>query len=296
MKLSLKHLALCALALTLAACGGGGKIYQPFTPTVIYTFGDGLVDAGQTGTRYTINSTDQVNKPTYSLPEYVAKGYGLPLLPQAQGGNAWGQGKSTVAVMQTQISARLAAGSFSDGDLIIISAGMEDVMRETESVLTGAVTLNVAETTIKNQAQALLNQLMALERAGARHIYVIPPYDMGRTPWAFNLGQTYPGAAGLAGKLSDLFYNQMLVESSSRYSFFPASLREQMKVYTNPASSYIATKPACKSPGSTDASACFDDNLEITPEQYVFADGYHPTPGILRSLAGLLRDGVQNRW
>ena len=294
MKFRVKHLALCALVFTLAACGGGGKIYLPFTPTVIHTFGDGLVDAGQTGKRYTINSTDQATKPTYSLPEYLAQGYGLPLLPQAQGGNAWGQGKSTVADLQTQINTRLAAGNFTEGDLLVISAGMEDVMRETESVVSGSISLGQAEINVKVQARLLLSQLEVLEAAGARHIYVLPVYDMGRTPWGLKQSQIYPGAAGFASALSDIFYNEMLVKSRSRYSLFSRSLREQMKLFTDPASSNNATVAVCI---PLDASQCSDTDLvSTTPELYVFADGYHPTPGILRSLAGLSRDEIKNRW
>ena len=306
MKLSLKYLALCALAITLSACGGGGKIYLPFTPTTIHTFGDGLVDAGQTGKLYTINSTDQATKPTYSLPEYVAQSYGLPLLPQAQGGNAWGQGKSTVADLQTQINTRLAAGSFSDGDLIIISAGMEDVMRETASTLDGTIPLQQAEANTKTQARLLVRQLEVLERAGARHIYVLPVYDMGRTPWALKLGVTHVNAVTVATELSNAFHNEVLGESFSnsniKNTLFSPTMRTRMAQFTDIdfASATGITNvsdPVCKPPGDVDASACLDDNLvSTTPLQYAFADGYHLTPGILASLAAMTRDEVKNRW
>lgn len=306
MKLSLKHLALCALTLLLAACGGGGKIYQPFTPTVIYTFGDGLVDAGQTGKRYTINSTDQATKPTYSLPEYVARSYGLPMLPQAQGGNAWGQGKSTVADLQTQINTRLAAGSFSDGDLIIISAGMEDVMRESESALNGTISLGIAMANVQAQGRQLVRQLEVLERAGARHIYVLPVFDMGRTPWARKLGLSNVNAVSVASALSEAFHNEVLQESyrhsDIRYTLFSPTMRTRMAQFTDikfaPSTGITnVSDPVCKPPGDVDASACLDDNLvSTTPLQYAFADGYHLTPGILASLAAMTRDEVKNRW
>ena len=306
MKLSLKHLALCALTFLLAACGGGGKIYLPFTPTTLHTFGDGLVDAGQTGKRYTINSTDPATKPTYSLPEYVAQSYGLPLLPQTQGGNAWGQGKSTVADLQTQINTRLAAGNFNDGDLIIISAGMEDVMRESESALNGTISLGLAMANVQTQGRLLVRQLEVLERAGARHIYVLPVFDMGRTPWAHKLGLSNVNAVAVASALSDAFHNEVLQESyrhsDIRYTLFSPTMRTRMAQYTDielaPSTGITnASDPVCKPPGDVDASACLDNNLvSTTPLQYAFADGYHLTPGILNNLAAMTRDEVQNRW
>ena len=307
MKFSVKHLALCALTITLAACGGGGKIYLPFTPTALHTFGDGLVDAGQTGKIYTINSTDQLTKPIYSLPQMVAQGYGLPLQPQAQGGTAWAQGKSTVADMQTQINTRLAAGNFTDGDLILIAVGMEDVKRETESALNGTSNLGLAMANVQTQARLLVRQLEVLERAGARHIYVLPVYDMGRTPWAYKLGQTYVNAVSVATELSRAFHDEVLQESyrhsDIRYTLFSPTLRTRMAQFTNPADFAGATgitnasDPVCKPPGDVDASLCLDDNL-VDPAylQYAFADGYHPTPGILGSLAGMALDEVKNRW
>ena len=306
MKLSLKHLALCALAFTLAACGGGGKIYLPFTPTVIHTFGDGLVDAGQTGKRYTINTTDPVANPIFSLPEYVAQSYGLPLKPQAQGGNAWGQGKSTVADLQTQINTRLATAKFSDGDLILISAGMEDVMRESASALSGTVSLGIATANVQTQARLLVRQLEVLERAGARHIYVLPVYDAGHTPWAYKLGQTYVNATSVASALSEAFHNEVLQESyrhsDIRYTLFSPTMRTRMAQYVDvnnaPATGITnASDPVCKPPGDVDASACLDNNLVSTsPLQYAFADGYHLTPGILNNLAAMTRVEVQSRW
>ena len=306
MKFSVKHLALCALTITLAACGGGGKIYLPFTPTALHTFGDGLVDAGQTGKRYTINSTG-TNPPIKSLPEIVAQGYGLPLTPEQQGGNAWGQGKSSVADMQTQINTRLAAGNFTDGDLIIISAGMEDVMRETESALNGTSNLGLAMANVQTQARLLVRQLEVLERAGASHIYVLPVYDMGRTPWAYKLGQTHVSATRIATDLSNAFHDEVLRESY-RNSFinktlFSPTLRTRMAQFTNPADFAGATgitnasDPVCKPPGDVDAALCLDNNLvDAAYLQYAFADGYHPTPGILGSLAGMALDEVKNRW
>lgn len=308
MKFSVKHLALCALTITLAACGGGGKIYQPFTPTALLTFGDGLVDAGQTGKIYTINSTDQLTKPIYSLPVLVAQGYGLPIKPQAQGGTAWGQGKSTVADLQTQINTRLAtASSFTPGDLILIAVGMEDVRRETESALTGATSISLATANVQTQARLLVRQLEVLERAGARHIYVLPVYDMGRTPWAYKLGLSYVNATSIATELSGVFHDEVLQESyrhsDIRYTLFSPTLRTRMAQFTDPTNYAGATgitnasDPVCKPPGDVDASLCLDDNLENAAySQYAFADGYHPTPGILGSLASMTLEEVKNRW
>ena len=308
MKLNVKHLALCALTITLAACGGGGKIYDPFTPTALHTFGDGLVDAGQTGKIYTINSTDQATKPIYSLPEMVAQAYGLPLKPQAQGGTAWGQGKSTVADLQTQINTRLTTtSSFTPGDLILIAVGMEDVKRETESALNGTISLGLAMANVKTQARLLVRQLKVLERAGARHIYVLPVYDMGRTPWAYKLGLSYVNAGSVATELSRAFHDEVLQESyrqsDIRYTLFSPTLRTRMAQFTNPADFAGATgitnasDPVCKPPGDVDASLCLDNNLvDAAYLQYAFADGYHPTPGILGSLAGMALDEVKNRW
>ena len=184
---------------------------------------------------------------------------------------------------------------------------MEDVKRETESALNGTSNLGLAMSNVKTQARLLVRQLEVLERAGARHIYVLPVYDMGRTPWAYKLGQSHVSATRIATDLSNAFHDEVLSDSY-RNSFinrtlFSPTLRTRMAQFTNPADFAGATgitnasDPVCKPPGDVDALLCLDDNLvSTTPFRYAFADGYHPTPGILGSLAGMALDEVKNRW
>lgn len=298
--------ALLCLAV-LTGCGDSGKTYEPFAASAISTFGDGLLDAGQTGSLYTINSTDPAT-PSLSIGQHLASNWGLTLKPQSQSGMAYAQGLSTVAGTIAQVDARLAQGGFTAGELVLVSAGMEDVRAQVQAIASGSVTVEQAHAQLKEQATQLVRQLERMEAAGARHIYWMPVYDLGRSPWAINLATTLPNAQTIASNAASIFNSQMSLvgetQSTLKYTLFSPTIRSRMSVILNTDNSSTTgftniTQPVCSGAGATDASKCTTDTLAVTTAEaaaYAFADAHHPTPLVLASLASYALSDIKSRW
>lgn len=301
-------------AAVLAGCGGSGKVYEPLRPSAIYTFGDGIVDDGQNGGRiYTINSSDPA-RVVYSLPHLVASGYGLPIKPQAQGGTAWGQGGTRIADLRTQVQSQLAAASFSSfsgQELIILSAGMEDLIQETQAVLAGGSTLAVAQANIQTQVRGYGQAMLQLHGKGARYIYILPPYDLSQSPWMTTLKTTQPNAPAVYLSLFSTFTSALAQEAESvngqtQSILLSPGFRTRMGYYTDPsnrennAGTSIVDTALCAGAGATDASLCTDATLITTDGaqqvKYLFADNRHPVPGVLGLLANGSLSELKNRW
>lgn len=299
----------------LVGCGGSGKVYQPLRPTALYTFGDGIVDNGQTGGRlYTVNSSDPATIFVYSLPYVVAHNYGLTLKAQSAGGTAWGQGGSGIADLQTQVQAQInTAGfaGFSRQDLIILSAGMEDLRRETESVVTGAINASTATANIQAQVRNYGQAMLQLNAKGARYIYILPPYDLSQSPWMATLKGTQPSAPQVYLNLYSAFISALAAEAESvngqtQSLLLSPGFRTRMGYYTDPSNTQnnahtsIADIAVCTPPGDVDASLCDETKLVTTDpaeqSKYLYADNRHPVPVVLTLLAQGSISELKNRW
>ena len=304
-----------ASATLLSGCGGSGKVYQPLRPTALYTFGDGIVDDGQTGGKlYTVNTTDPVTKPVYSLPYWVASSYGLTLKAQAAGGTAWGQGGSSIADLQTQVQAQATAPGFAGyggQDLVMLSAGMEDLMLQTQNVLAGTIDAGTARANIQTQIHNYGQAMLQLHAKGARYIYILPPYDLSQTPWMATLTVTYSNAPEVYLDLYRTFVSTLAAEAESvngrtQSLLLSPGFRTRMGYYTDPSNSEnsagtsISNAAICAGAGSTNASVCTDATLVTSdPDQvskYLFADNRHPVPGVLSLLATGSVSEIKNRW
>ncbi len=300
----------------LAGCGGSGKVYQPLRPTAIYTFGDGIVDDGQTGGKlYTINSSNPATIFVYSMPHMIASSYGLTLKAQSAGGTAWGQGGSGIAELRTQIQNQASAAGFTGydrDDLIILSAGMEDLMRETQSVLAGSTSTSAATENIKALVRSYGQGMLQLHGQGARYIYILPPYDLTQSPWMKAQKTAHGNNAGTVYlTLYNAFISAMAAEAESvngqtQSLLLSPGFRTRMGWYTDPGSSEnnantsITHTALCAAPGDVDASLCNDTQL-ITSDstekaKYLFADNRHPVPVVLTLLANGSVSELKDRW
>ena len=320
---SLFRLASAALvsAALLAGCGGSGKVYQPLRPTAIYTFGDGIVDAGQQGgKRYTINPGPPANPSdpvgvVYSAPEYIAMAYGLTLKAQSAGGTAWGQGGSRIADLRTQIDAQAAVMGFagySRNDLIVLSAGMEDLIAETENVLSGATpSISQAQANIRAAVASYGQAMLQLHNQGARYIYILPPYDLSQSPWMTTQRAADARAPNVYLDLYLTFRSALDAEAErvngqTQSLYRSPSFATRMGYYTDPsnnqnnAGTSITDTALCAGAGATDASLCTTATLITTDSaqigKYLYADNRHPVPGVLNLLANGSVSELQSRW
>lgn len=308
------HLASTALvsAALLAGCGGSGKVYQPLRPTALYTFGDGLVDDGQAGGKlYTVNTSDPSTRVVYSLPQYLARDYGLTLKPQSAGGTAWGQGGSRIADLRTQINAQTTP--YSGKELIVLSVGMEDLMAETETVLTGGQSQAQADANIRAAVASYGQAMLQLHTQGARYIYILPPYDLSQSPWMATQQAAFPAgnASGVYLALYRAFRSALDAEAErvngkTQSLYRSPGFATRMGYYTDPsnnqnnAGTSITNTALCAPPSDVDASLCTDLTLVTTDAaevgKYLFADNRHPVPGVLSLLASGSLSEIKSRW
>jgi phospholipase/lecithinase/hemolysin len=198
--------------LLLAACGGG-SVESQLSPSRMVAFGDAMGDLGQAGNRYTVND-GSVNNWT----QVVANSYNRSLAPTSSGGLSWARGNARVSAkpdaagnagtltISEQIDAFLAGNKPATDDLIIVSAGTSDVIAQVRLALDGSQTSDQMLANVDAAGRELGAQVKRLVAAGAQHVVVSGPYNLGRSPWANQLG-----AGGLLESASTRFNQAMLV-------------------------------------------------------------------------------------
>ena len=182
--------AACALPLVLAASCGGGDIVSELKPSRLVVVGDAFSDIGQRGVRYTVNGPGAVN-----WTEQFASRYGLSLALPANGGTSYATGSARVTAkpdaardpntptITEQISTFLSTKGIAGNDLIIISGGLGDILAETAAMGAGQ---SAAQTraNVEQAAREMGDQVQRVVDAGATHVMVVGPYNLGRSPWA----------------------------------------------------------------------------------------------------------------
>jgi outer membrane lipase/esterase len=305
-------LAACASAL-LAACGGGSIVSQ-LSPTRIVAFGDAMADLGQTGARYTVNDST-VNNWT----QFVASAFGLPLAPTSAGGNSYATGNARVTAkpdaagnsstrtVTEQIDAFLAAGRPVETDLFLVSAGTSDVIVQAQAVITGTQTQDQMLAAVGQAGRELAAQVRRLVNAGASHVVVAGPYNLGRSPWAVQLSQQ-----SLLEAASSRFNEQLLVslvDLGEKVLYVDAALYFNL-LTANPGSNSLtnSNSPVCTSidsgPGIGTGSGQVN-SLLCTPSTIVtgvdynaalFADRVYPTPRVHQLFGDYARSRIRERW
>lgn len=308
-------LAACASALLLAACGGG-SIESQLAPTRVIAFGDAMGDVGQNGSRYTVNDRT-VNVWT----EYVATAFGRTLSASSRGGLGYATGNARVAAkpdaggstatptVTEQIDTFLAAGAPQANDLVLVSAGTSDVIVQAQAVISGAQT---SEQMLANLGQAgrdLGAQVRRLVNAGATHVVVVGPYNMGRSAWASQLGQ-----ATLLESASSRFNQQLLVslvDQGAKVLYIDAALFFNLVTASPSSGPYNfddATTPVCTSvdpgagigtgAGQVNSNLCTSATLRAGADyaKYVFADRVYPTPRGQQLFGDFAYSRIRERW
>ncbi|MBS0293435.1 MAG: SGNH/GDSL hydrolase family protein [Proteobacteria bacterium] len=187
--------AACAATTLLVACGSS-TVESAFTPTRFVAFGDGLADVGQNGSGYTVND-GSINNWTSQL----ASSFGGTIAPVSAGGLSYAQGNARVALtpdaagnagtltVAQQVDKFLASQKIGDGDLVLISAGVSDVIAGMAAVQAGTLTADQYVAAVGQAGLDLATQARRLSNAGAKHILMTGTYDLSRTPWALAINQ-----------------------------------------------------------------------------------------------------------
>lgn len=209
-----RRVLLAAAVASLAACGGGGDVESQLQPARIVAFGDGFADVGQNGSRYTVNN-GSINIWT----QQVAARYGLALTPSSAGGKSYATGNARVntrpdaagnnatPTVKEQVDSFLASDKFGATDMVIINAGVSDVIAETAKFAAGAQTQAALQANLKTAGAALATQVRRLVDNGARYVIVVGSYNMGKSPW----GNQVPALAPVLTDANAKFNEEMLV-------------------------------------------------------------------------------------
>lgn len=301
-----------ASALLLSACGGGNTVTSRLSPARVIAFGDAMADVGQDGARYTVNDGSVNN-----WVQYVASEYGQAITPSSQGGldYAWGNarvaatpdaaGVASTPTVKQQIDQFLATHTIDSNDLVIVSAGTADVITQVRASLDGKQTSDQALANLDQAGSDLADQVKRLVAAGAQHVVVSGPYDLGRSPWAIQIGSD-----GLLHSASSQFNNRMLV---SLVNFGTTVLYVDAALYFNQQTSSSSkvsnyTAPVCTSidpglgigtgPGQLNSHLCSTGTLVpgVDYNSFLFADLVYPTPRGHNLFGDYAFGRIRDRW
>jgi phospholipase/lecithinase/hemolysin len=260
--------ALCTLAAIalLSACGGASSTVEPFNPTRVVGLGDGYNDA--TATVRVAGST------TGSVVGQVAAYFGQSnVVSQAAR-------EARIADLANQIT---AVGSFTAGDLVVITVGAFDVKAGADAA---------------NEAQTLVTQVQRLLSAGVKHVLIMPVLELSRTPWG--RATTFDPTATPSASLTNSFNSAVLSALTNAFggqmpnqviyanvtnlapTFLTATSVATFSSFTDTGYNGTAagTTPACGAGSATSFAGCVAGGVGVSTSYttMLFADGVHLTP------------------
>ncbi|MEO7391815.1 MAG: SGNH/GDSL hydrolase family protein [Ramlibacter sp.] len=307
-------LALASASVLLVAACGSGTIESQLQPTRIVSFGDAMSDLGQTGTRYTVNDS------SLSIwTEAVAFGFALPLNNAKAGGASYAQGnvrinakpdaagRSDTPTVKEQIDTFLAGNAFVATDLVIVGAGTSDIIAETAQLNAATQSADQMLADVAQAGRDLGVQVRRLVKAGAQHVVVVGPYDLGKSPWATSTAQT-----ARLSQASGKFNEQLLlsiVDLGANVLYVDAALQfNLMAAFPTSYELVNAIEPVCTSidvgPGigiganQINSAVCSTSTVlaGATYNLYLFADRVYPTPQGQRKFGDYAYQRIRARW
>jgi outer membrane lipase/esterase len=301
-----------ASALLLSACGGGNTVTSRLSPSRVIAFGDAMADVGQDGARYTINDGSVNN-----WVQYVAGEYGQVISPSSQGGldYAWGNarvaatpdaaGVASTPTVKQQVDQFLATHTIDSNDLVIVSAGIGDVITQVQASLEGRQTSDQVAANLDQAGSDLADQVKRLVAAGAQHVVVSGPYDLGRSPWAAALGSDT-----LLHSASSHFNNRLLVSlvnygatvlyvDAALYFNQETSTGSKVSNYTTPVCTSVDPGPGIGTgAGQVNSHLCSTSTLIPGADynSFLFADRVYPTPRGHTLFGDYAYGRIRDRW
>lgn len=308
-------LAACASAALLSACGAS-SIESALRPSRFVVFGDAMSDAGQSGTRYTVNDG------TTSLwVEQLASRYGLTLKSSAAGGSNYARaharvvakpdatGSSATPTVQQQIDQFLAADKLGANDVVVLNAGVSDVIVQMSTYTTPTALYAAMTQAGKDYA----TQVRRLVDAGAQHVLVAGAYDLSRSPWG-KADTHLDSATGVTVlKQASLAFNEALLvainDLGAKVLYVDAAYYYNLVTFSPTGYGLTnSTDIACTSvdsgvgigigAGEVSSGLCTTSTLAsgIDYSKYVFADKVYFTPAAHVLFGNYTYDRLRLRW
>ncbi len=280
--------ALAIGASTLLAGCGSGSTFEPLVASRVISFGDGLSDVGQTGSKFTVND-GSVN----IWVERVATSYNNTITASVTGGLGFAYGGARVNTgansIADQITSFLAANSIGASDLIIIDAGVSE--------LAALALANASDSALSVAADAagktLAVQVRRLTAAGGKHVVIANALDLGKTPFATAQTRTAALTAatrafndGLKIALADVSSGVLLIDHEAYVNALynsPGTFGTNGNVTT---AACIGLVTACTGTA----------NVVSDYSAYLFADDRHLAPTAHRLLGDSAYSKIKARW
>lgn len=302
--------AVCASVTLLAACGSS-TTESALKPDHLISFGDSYSYVGNA--RYTVNNGSTNNWALQLLEHYKSAGTASGGLVSYAEGNVRlsahpdAAGSGTTTTVTEQIDRFLAKQNPGANDIILVNAGISDLLVGMAAVRAGTLTPAQFVAEAQQNGQKLAELVRKLVTAGAPHIVVTGTYNLGKTPWAKTIGQE-----SLLSDASSRFNEAMLVAINNlgkNVLYLDAAY--YVNLYTSAPSSFAfdnATTPVCTSvdtgngigigTGQVNSMLCTPDTLiaGASVDKYVFADSVYLTPSAHRQLGTYAYDKLRVRW
>jgi len=265
-------------------------------------FGDSLSDAGSYAPVLPPGTGRFTTNPDLVWAQVLGQRYGFVITPANQGGTDYAQGGGRLELLPgfpnnpptagalpiaNQVSQAIASG-IDPGAVYALWAGANDVFVQLGLAQAGTITAAQAQAAVGLAATQYVQQVAALQAAGAQNVIVFNLPDIGQTP------SGRAGGAAASAQITAItgLYNNTV--QAGLNSLGGNVLRVDIsglfgEILANPAAfGFInTTTPAC---GATGSLICTPANL-VTPDAnqtYVFADGVHPTGAAHAVIAGFV--------
>ncbi len=305
-----------SIASTLALLSMGTQA-QPVEFKNIFSLGDSLSDVGtysnamimsgappQLQYRFTNNNPDGSSK---VWVEHLAQQLNLDLRPNQInpnniGGGAFAEGGArvsnpigigyapqnliTTVPLTTQVDRLLAMKPTLDsGDLIFLWAGANDVFTQFGTISAGGATVTQGLTAIATEAGSVAIQVQRLRAAGAKFVTVALLPDLAKTPFGQLVAQSNAQGGQLLSAMSSTF-NSTAMGTVPQAGAVVVDVNKLLSdVIANPVKyGFNATAlggTACGlTPTPTGPNDAFNSSLSClnsNPDNYLFADGVHPS-------------------
>ena len=304
--------AACASASLLAACGSG-TTESALTPSRFVVFGDAFSDVGQSGTTYSVND-GSVN----TWVQQMASRFSLSVAPSATGGFDYARanarvltkpdaaGNAATLTIKEQVDAFLTANTIGGSDVLVVSAGVSDVVAQMNAVTAGTQTEDQMIGNLQQAGRDMGAQVRRLVQSGGKQVIVVGPYTLGRTPWAIALGKVDVLNNG-SGKFNDALLVS-IVDLGANVLYVDAAY--YLNLVTGDPGSYSlinSTTVVCNSVDATNAlgiGAGRVNSAKCTPStvgglaynSYTFADPLFFTPVVNRLFGDYAYNKIRDRF
>ncbi len=304
--------AACASATLLAACGSGST-ENALSPSRFVVFGDAFSDVGQSGSTYSVNDGSVT-----TWAQEMASRFGQTITSSNSGGFGYARvnarivskpdavGNNSTLTMKEQIDAFLGANSIGGSDVMVVSAGVADVVSQMNAVTAGSQTEDQMVANLQQAGRDLGTQVRRLVSAGAKQVVVVGPYNLGRSPWAIGLNRVNT-LTNASGKFNDALLVS-IVDLGANVLYVDAAY--YLNLVTGEPNSYAlinSTSVVCTSvdagnsigigPGQVNSSLCNTSTVGgLAYNSYAFADPLFFTPVVNRLFGDYAYTKVRDRF